>query len=348
MCPQCKAIVSEENLYCASCGYSLGCPEVVVIPNLMSIVNQETVPVAAPSGTTPGQSFFPPASPPAPYTAAPAYSLAPPVVYPPDFPKTLVRRLTRTHTFRAGLVFLVLSFLFVLAQVLLIVTTKPSLFQRDFPDFTQSQNNLLMLISNSYFLLISLFLIVVLVRLSGSYKAADRPLVKSLSLLTSVPIVACVGFLFSYFAGILLVFFPYFRTMFLNEYSQNAELTYWSTVGIIVLLAAAIAILLYCFAFFGFRNIRNAVKTGIPSAKYVSFIAVMLFFLGLFSVWTFVTSLLPYFGQNPLYSDGFAPDSFRIICFILLLRPLFLVLSSLLMGITLSRYARCTKKGILP
>ena len=325
-----------------------------MIPDLMSTAGQETVPVAPLPEIMPGQPFSPPASPPpVPYAAAPPYplyTLAPPVVYSPDFPKTLVRRLTRTHTFRAGLIFVILSFLFNLVRVVLTVAAEPSLLRTDyFLNFTQSHDSMYLLISNSGALLVSLVLIVALIRLSGSHKAADLPLFKALGLLTAVPIVACVGTFFSSFASILLVDLPSLHsTIFSLPDFQASPWAYWLIAVLAVLLLAAIFIPLYYFAFAGFRNIRDAVKTGIPSARFCTFIVVILFILAFSALSSPIASLLGYFGEELLNFAGLYTYHYGILDFVSMAQTFLSGLSSLFLGITLSRYVSCTKKGILP
>jgi len=354
ICPQCRNTVQEDILYCAFCGHPLERPEAAVTPEFLPATEPEPLPVMAPPETTPGlplsapvpQPFFPPASfPPAPY---PAYTTVSPVVYPPDFPKTTVRRLTHTRTFKAGLIFTVLSFLFTLALVILTVAAGPSLLRSNFFDFTQSYDSLYALIAYSCTLATSLVLIVALVRLSHSHKSPDLPLVKALGLLTVVPIVACVGSIFSNAVRIFLVDFPVLYSTLFDPYAQNIEWAYWPIAVLVILVTAAILIPLYCLAFSGFRNIRDAVKTGIPNAKFSAFIAVMLFIFAFSSILTVGTDLLSYFGENLLNFTGLYTRYYGIVDLISPFNALFSALSSLLLGLTLRRYINCTKKGILP
>ena len=321
ICNHCNQTIDDTVSYCTYCG-------------------------AAQKLETPIPVVHPPEMPPVMMYPMP-YSLPRPLYYPPKFVTSLIKRLARSPLFSLSILFTLVSTLCAAAGTILDVTMKRTLFDLGTFDFrrifeagaTGGSYPWLTLVVNSALLFLSFLFIVSLLKMSLAARKPDASLVGGVRLLHSTVIVnfilVCVSASLSTFSTFQRMdSLPGQYTTSSGAFSKNALAVSSLIFG--MFLGLLMVSILYGFIIAGFSNIKKSVETGVPNARFVRYVAVMLF-IGA--------------GATPIsiLSQALSlTEASAVVSLLAMVKAVLSGIVSLFMGILLCRYSTAVRTGALP
>lgn len=326
ICKFCQKALHEGYAYCIHCGKA----QEPALP----------VPMVYPPGVPPVMMY------PVPNVQFPAR----PLYYPPNFVTRTIKQLARTPLFSISILFVMVTFLCTAVTIILRVAENRALYDPLSFDiyriFETGANGgsypWLALMINSTSLFISLLSIISLLKISTAARKPGASLASGTGLLYRTSImnysllcVNCIVSLFSLAVNGIGSVFGQNAPMSDSFFRLGSRATFEIIFGII--FALTLLSIIHAFVIAGFSHIKKSVETGVPSARYVTYIGVMLFIGSFFSLIILLGAFL-----NLFISSNFWNVTLQMIL------ALSSGLSSLFMGILLCRYSFAVRAGILP
>ncbi len=365
ICNSCQHPIDERFSFCTFCG-----EPVTPVPNTTApapsipLPVQPAAPITQPTDPVPA----PPVAPPPPmmgtvYPPPVQYLPCQPApMYSPDFVSQTLRRLGKSGIFKAAFILLCLHFLCCLCNSVLPFLTGfdfaqilPGMYSND-PMFSSMfhspEFSLLMHIVSGLSLVAPFLLMVSFLKLSSAARDPGGSFAGGTSMLHISSIVSCIVTIVSVTISMVGSFYIVERLFSdYTGYGYGAEplallsasdmdsvmTTAYIIVGIIMFFFLLIYVLINAFGIAGLRNIKRSARTGIPNARYCTYLAVVLFISAGFIALSLLSSLSTGLG------NGFTPYT--------LLGNISSLISgvlNLLFGILLCKYSSTVRTGILP